>query len=86
MFGSAEPIPSPMADSRGFPMREFLRGVNEGLVIDDDWEITVLDIQPDHVRLAIVSACETPSYREEIIYLDEPGLDSDLKLVESSIP
>jgi carbon storage regulator CsrA len=67
-------------------MRVFLRGVNEGLMIDDEWEVTVLEIQPDHVRLAIVSPRETPSYREETIFIEDPGIDSDLEVVESSIP
>ena len=67
-------------------MRVFFRGVNEGLVIDNDWEVTVLEIQPGHVRLAIASPHEIPSYREETIYLDEPGLDSDLELLESLNP
>lgn len=67
-------------------MRVFLRGVNEGLVIDNDWQVTVLEIQPDHVRLAIVSPHEEPSYREETIFLEAPGVDSDLELLESSTP
>jgi carbon storage regulator CsrA len=67
-------------------MRVFLRGVNEGLVIDHEMEVTVLEIQPDHVRLAITSPRETPSYREETLFIDGFGIDSDLELVETSAP
>ena len=67
-------------------MRIFLRGVNEGLVIDHEMEVTVLEIQPDHVRLAITSPHETPSYREETLFIDGFGIDSDLELVETSAP
>lgn len=70
-------------------MRVFLRGVNEGLVIDHEMEVTVLEIQPDHVRLGITSPRETPSYRVETLYLDGFdgfGVDSDIQLVESSAP
>ncbi len=67
-------------------MRVFLRGVNEGLVIDDRWEVTVLEIQPGCVRLAITSTRGTPSYREETLYFEGPGIDSDRELMESVIP
>lgn len=67
-------------------MRVFLRGVHEGLVIDNRWEVTVLEIQPDRVRLAIASTSGTPSYREETLYFEEPGIDSDRELLESVIP
>ncbi len=67
-------------------MRVFLRGINEGLVIDNDWEVTVLEIQSDHVRLAITSPHEIPPYREETIYLEDPGIDSDVELLESLNP
>ncbi len=65
-------------------MRVFLRGVNESLIIDDDMEVRVLEIQADHVRLAISTWGEFPSYREETVFLTPPGVDSDLELVESS--
>ena len=67
-------------------MRVFLRGVNEGLVIDHDLEVTVLEIQPDHVRLAITSPHETPSYREETLFLGVSDVDSGMELVETSAP
>jgi len=63
-------------------MRVFQRGVNESLIIDNTLEITVLEIQSNHVRLAISSPYETPSYREETIYIDGPDVDSDLELME----
>ena len=43
------------------------RQVNEGLVIGDDIHVTVLDIYDDHVRLAISSPNDEPSYREETL-------------------
>ena len=67
-------------------MRGFWRGVDECLIIDDEMEVRVLEIQSDHVRVAITSPYEIPPYREETLYLDPPGIDSDLELVESSRP
>ena len=67
-------------------MRSFLRGVNESLIIDENLEVKVLEIQPDFVRLAITCPDETPSYREETLYLNPPGVDSGLALLESSLP
>lgn len=67
-------------------MREFQRGVNECLIIDHDMEVKVLEIQPDHVRLAITSPHEIPSYREETIYLNDADIGSDLELAESLQP
>lgn len=67
-------------------MRVFLRGVNEGLIIDHDMEVRVLEIQSDRVRLAITSPSDFPAYREETLFLDPTGIDSDLELVESLRP
>ncbi len=67
-------------------MRVFQRGINEGLIIDDHLEIKVLEIQADHVRLAITSPHEFPSYREETIYLDDSDADSDLKMLQLMHP
>jgi hypothetical protein len=53
------PLSLPVNISRGVPMREFLRGVNESLIIDHHFEVKVLEIQPNHVRLAITSPHET---------------------------
>ena len=44
------------------------RQVNEGLVIGGEIHVTVLDIHKDHVRLAISSPNDEPSYREETLY------------------
>ena len=67
-------------------MRVFQRGVNEGLIIDHEMEVRVLEIQADRVRLAILTPHEFPSYREETVYLDGSGIDSDLELLESTSP
>tara|TARA_B100000029_G_scaffold466736_1_gene502479 strand:+ start:1107 stop:1331 length:225 start_codon:yes stop_codon:yes gene_type:complete len=45
--------------------------VNEGLVIDHDISVTVLDVQDTHVRLGISSPNQTPSYREETLFCQE---------------
>ena len=65
-------------------MREFLRSVNQSLIINHEMEVKVLEIHDDRVRLGITTPFEVPSYREETVYLDPPGLDSDLELVGSS--
>jgi carbon storage regulator CsrA len=65
-------------------MRVFLRGINQSLIVDHDMEIKVLEIHADRVRLGITSPGEIPPYREETVYLEPPGVDSDLELVESS--
>lgn len=49
-------------------MQEMTRRVNEGLVIGDDIRVTVLDIYDDHVRLAISSPHDQPSYWEQELY------------------
>lgn len=49
-------------------MLVFTRHVNEGLVIGDDIHVTVLDIHDNHVRLAISSPNDEPSYWEETLY------------------
>lgn len=67
-------------------MRVFLRGVNEGLIIDHTLEVRVLEIQSDRVRLAITSPTEFPAYREETLFIDPTGVDSDLELVDSARP
>lgn len=67
-------------------MRVFLRGIHQKLTIDDEIEVEVLEIHPDHVRLGITTPTEFPSYREETVYLEAPGVDSDLELVESWSP
>ena len=53
-------------------MQIISRRVNESLVIDDEIHVTVLDIREDHVRLAISSPHECPSYWEETVYWEQP--------------
>ena len=53
-------------------MQMITRRVNEGLVIENDIHVTVLDICEDYVRLAISSPNNTsPQYREETLYWDQ---------------
>ena len=61
-------------------MRIFTRQVNEGLVIGDDIHVTVLDIHNDHVRLAITSPNDEPSYWEETLYWDREEMMHELQL------
>lgn len=67
-------------------MRVFLRGVHEGLIIDHETEVRVLEIQSDRIRLAITNPSDFPAYREETLFLNPIGIDSDLELLESSRP
>jgi carbon storage regulator CsrA len=57
--------------SRGGEMQMITRRVNEGLVIENDIHVTVLDICQDYVRIAISSPNNTPPYREETLYWEE---------------
>ena len=41
-------------------MRTFLRLVNEGIVIGGQIEVTVVDVQDDHVRVRITRPGEPP--------------------------
>jgi carbon storage regulator CsrA len=52
-------------------MQMITRRVNEGLVIENDIHVTVLDICQDYVRLAISSPNNSPPYREETLYWDD---------------
>ena len=52
-------------------MRTFIRQVNQGLVIDENLHVTVLEIHEDHVRLAIQCPGEDPPYWEEILYVKQ---------------
>ncbi len=50
-------------------MRHFIwRGEEEGVVIDDSVTVTVLEIDPEWVRLGINSPDSVPPYQEEIVY------------------
>jgi len=46
------------------------RREKEGIVIDNDIKVTVLDIHEDHVRLAVSSPKDRPSYWEQTLYLE----------------
>ena len=54
-------------------MRIISRSVNEGLVIDDNVRVTILEIQRHHVRLGIETPNQAPYYREEVLYIDDDG-------------
>lgn len=62
-------------------MRVFQRGVDESLVIGDDVVVTVLEVQPDFVRLGINDPRNIPAYWEETFFLedlDEEGSSLEL--------
>src|SRR5262245_25150205 len=65
---------------RGARMRMISRRENEGVVIGDNIYVTVLDIHEDHVRLAISSPNDLPSYREETLYWEEADEPRELQL------
>jgi carbon storage regulator CsrA len=67
--------------SRGGEMQMITRRVNEGLVIENDIHVTVLDICQDYVRIAISSPNNTPPYREETLYWDEAEHESAPELL-----
>ena len=54
--------------------------VNEGVVIDHDIWVTVLNIQETHVRLGISSPNQTPSYREETLFCESVEQAAELQL------
>ncbi len=62
-------------------MQMITRRVNEGLVIENDIHVTVLDICKDYVRLAISSPNNTPPYREETLYWEEAEQESAPELL-----
>jgi carbon storage regulator CsrA len=57
-------------------MQMITRRVNEGLVIENDIHVTVLDICQDYVRVAISSPNNTLPYREETLYWEESPEES----------
>lgn len=54
-------------------MRIISRSINEGLVIDGNVRLTILEIQHRQVRLGIETPNQAPYYREEILYFDDDG-------------
>lgn len=65
-------------------MHVITREVNQGLVIDNRIQVTVLDVREDRVRLAITSPDDIPSYWEETLYL-EPAEESDSELEHTQL-
>ncbi|MEX0717120.1 MAG: carbon storage regulator [Planctomycetaceae bacterium] len=63
-------------------MQTMTRRVNEGLVIGDDIEVTVLEIHEDHVRLGILAPHEEPSYWEQILYVERSESERQLEWSE----
>lgn len=65
-------------------MQVFQRGVDESLVIGEEYVITVLEILPNCVRLGITDPNSIPEYWEETLYLggadEEEGSSLDLAL------
>jgi carbon storage regulator CsrA len=64
-------------------MHIFQRGVNESLMIGPNVVVTVLEVTPCCVRIAVRNSGATPSYREETIYLeaDDDDVDADSVLL-----
>jgi carbon storage regulator CsrA len=56
-----------------FDMQVIARCANEGLVIDNDIVVTVLEIQSTFVRLGIETPKQAPFYREEILHIGDDG-------------
>lgn len=73
-------------------MRIISRSVNEGLVINDNVRVTVLEIQQHHVRLGIETPNQAPYYREEVLYFNngDGGLAAETNesqpIAESMVP
>ena len=61
-------------------MRRITRGVNEGLVINNKFHVTILDIFDDHVRVAISAPSEIPSYWERTLYWEPAEEEFELQL------
>jgi carbon storage regulator len=71
LYGSDGSFPLLQTILRGFDMQIIARSVNEGLVIDDNIRVTVLEIQHNRVRLGIETPNQAPYYREEVVYLGD---------------
>jgi carbon storage regulator CsrA len=56
-----------------FDMRIISRSVNEGLVIDGNVRVTILEILCGQVRLGIETPNQPPFYREEVLHFDDDG-------------
>ena len=69
--------------TEGGLMQVISRYENQGLVICKDIIGTVLSIREDHVRLAISSPHDIPSYWEQDLYLESPDEPVELELSSS---
>ena len=58
------------------------RHANEGIVIGDDIHVTVLNVYTDHVRLAISSPRDVPSYWEQTLYMEQTETTDDVEMRE----
>lgn len=58
------------------------RSANEGIVVGDNIHVTVLDVYADHVRLAISSPRDVPSYWEQTLYVQQTETADDVSMRE----
>ncbi len=65
-------------------MRVYTRGVDEALVIGGTVQVSVLEVQTNCVRLAIVDPDASPTYREEVLYLPSATGDIEVDADQSS--
>jgi carbon storage regulator CsrA len=61
------------------------RRENEGLVIDNDISVTVLQIRNNYVRLAISCPRMTPSYWEQDLFVQTQDEPSHVEMSISSL-
>ena len=57
-------------------MRCFVRAENEGLTVGSV-QINVLEVRHDSVKLGIHDPHSSPSYREEVLYIQSDDEESD---------
>ncbi len=65
-------------------MRVYTRGVDEGLMIGETVQVSVLEVQTDCVRLAIIDPDASPTYREEVLYFPSHSNDCESVFDETS--
>ena len=65
-------------------MRVYTRGVDEALVIGQTVQVSVLEVQANCVRLAIVDPDASPTYREEVLYLPSGTGDIEVDVDQHS--
>ncbi|MDA1018069.1 MAG: carbon storage regulator [Planctomycetota bacterium] len=59
-------------------MQVITRRVNEGIVVDQNIQVTVVDIQDDRVCLGIICPDDDPPYREETIYVKNASRECEV--------